>query len=664
MIVLVRLGAALLALAVIRLLPESGAGLYLRLAVATAVLLFPGAAMARLLGSRGAAGTLAWTLALLVGALAFVFAVSAPLWPALVLLGAAAAMATSFGRGPPPIAIRGRGVVFALGVLFGIALWSVQGEVGGDGLFHLARVRKLVALDDLSLDAVGEFADGGLHPGYAFPLWHGFLGLVAQLAGVDPALVLEHEATVLVPLAFLVAYEAGRALFGSAWLGAAALAAQVALIALAPGNGGSYTALALPATASRQLLVPAALALVFAYLREPRRGLLVSVGAAGLALTLVHPTYSLFLVVPLAGFLFARAVFDLRDARRIAIATGAFLVPAGLAILWLLPVARDAASTDPTDAELARALGNYGHQLDVGSETSYRLAPEVISRGGAVAVAALALVPLAAAAARRRWGAFVLGGSIAVLLVMLVPDLFVRLSDAVSLSQSRRAAGFLPFAFAFAGGAWVLARNLGALVLPLALVAGIVLQLSTPGDFTADLVHGGGPALLAWFALLGAAAGLAAAAAVRVRARPLRNEMLAGLAALLFVLPVGVHAAANWSERQGAGSVLSEGLIEALREDVPERAVVFSDLETSYRVAAQVPVYVAAAPPAHVADTEDNRPYARRVDVQRFFRTGDLAIPRRYGAGWLIVDGRRFDVQPDLPVVYLDDRFTLYKIAR
>ena len=33
---------------------------------------------------------------------------------------------------------------------------------------------------------------------------------------------------------------------------------------------------------------------------------------------------------------------------------------------------------------------------------------------------------------------------------MLVPFLFEHLSDAVSLSQSRRAAGFLPFAFAFA----------------------------------------------------------------------------------------------------------------------------------------------------------------------------------------------------------------------
>jgi hypothetical protein len=96
--------------------------------------------------------------------------------------------------------------------------------------------------------------------------------------------------------------------------------------------------------------------------------------------------------------------------------------------------------------------------------------------------------------------------------------------------------------------------------------------------------------------------------------------------------------------------------------DVPEGATVFSDLETSYRVAALAPVYVAAAPPAHVADTEDNRPYARRRDVMRFLRTGDLDIPRSYGANWLVVDRRRSFLRPALPLVYADDRYLLYRL--
>ena len=37
-----------------------------------------------------------------------------------------------------------------LAALLGLALWPAAPEVGGDGLFHLARARKLLELDDLS----------------------------------------------------------------------------------------------------------------------------------------------------------------------------------------------------------------------------------------------------------------------------------------------------------------------------------------------------------------------------------------------------------------------------------------------------------------------------------------------------------------------------------
>ena len=50
----------------------------------------------------------------------------------------------------------------------------------------------------------------------------------------------------LVPVAFLVAWEAGKEVFRSAWGGLAVLLAQVAIFSLAAGHGGSYTALALP----------------------------------------------------------------------------------------------------------------------------------------------------------------------------------------------------------------------------------------------------------------------------------------------------------------------------------------------------------------------------------------------------------------------------------
>ncbi|MGZ8782723.1 MAG: hypothetical protein ACXWZB_04410 [Gaiellaceae bacterium] len=636
----------------------------LQLAFANVVLLLPGAIVARALGLRGAAPTLAWSLALLFGALAVTFLVGASLSLTLVLLLAAGGVALRFARqAPRPERLPGRFWVFRAGLLLGVLLWHVAGNIGGDGLFHLARVQKLVAFDSLSLNAVNEFADGGLHPGYAFPLWHGFLALVARVGFLDPAEVVLHEASILVPVALLVAYEAGWALFRRVGPAVAVVCGAVAVTALAPASGGAYTALGLPATASRQLLLPAALALAFAYVERPTRGLLASVAAAGFALAVVHPTYAIFLWLPFAGFLLVRTLVDRREARRIATALAALVVPAGAYLAWLLPVVRETRSHAPGGDELQRAFRQYAGQLDVLSDTSYRLAPEVFGRAGAVAVAALLFVPLAGLALRRRWAAYVLGGFLAVAAVMLVAPLFVAFSDVVSISQSRRAAGFWPLAFAFAGGLVVIAALLRLFVLPAALAVGIALQLAYPGEFGYRLADGG-PALVTWLAVGGGVVALVLGLVFLKHKVPFeRPTALVGWAAALFVLPVAMHAAGNWSPSAARPpSTLTAGLVDALESDVPEGDVVYSDPETSYRIAASAPVYIAVAPPGHVADTDANRPYERRDESRRFFATGDLGIPRRAGADWLVVDRDRFDLTPKLDSVYRDERFTLYVV--
>jgi hypothetical protein len=123
-----------------------------------------------------------------------------------------------------------------------------------------------------------------------------------------------------------------------------------------------------------------------------------------------------------------------------------------------------------------------------------------------------------------------------------------------------------------------------------------------------------------------------------------------------------VHGFSHWSARPVAGQALTPGLVHALRTEVPKRAVVFSDLETSYRITAFAPVYVAAAPPAHVADTKANHPYRRRNDVTAFLRTGDLAIPRRYGASWIVLDRTRSTLRLQLAQAYADGRYVLYRL--
>ncbi|MGH2997658.1 MAG: hypothetical protein ACRDM9_15175, partial [Gaiellaceae bacterium] len=290
---------ALPALALAHVFPQTGAGLYLRLAAATLCLLVPGALVARALGQQSLVAVLSWSLAGLTAASALMFAVEGPLWWAFALYAGIGAVALPFAvmrplRRPSPFAIGAA----AAGVLFGIALWSIAGQLDGDGLFHLARIRKLEAFDNLGLESVNELVDGGLHPGYAFPLWHVLMGLVAWLAGVDSGAALLHEPSVLVPVAFVVAYEAGVAILRTAWAGIAALLAAVALTGLAPGRGGAYAALSLPATSSRHLLVPATVAAFFVFVRKPGWAAGLTAAAASLALALVHPTYVIFVAVP------------------------------------------------------------------------------------------------------------------------------------------------------------------------------------------------------------------------------------------------------------------------------------------------------------------------------------------------------------------------------
>ena len=108
--------------------------------------------------------------------------------------------------------------------------------------------------------------------------------------------------------------------------------------------------------------------------------------------------------------------------------------------------------------------------------------------------------------------------------------------------------------------------------------------------------------------------------------------------------------------------MLSAGLVRALRADVPRGDVVLSDPETSYRIAAEAPVYVVAAPPAHVADTRQNRPRARAREVALYLNNLDPTVPGRYGARWVVVDTRRSDFRPKGRRIYSDARYSLYRL--
>ena len=741
--------AAPILLGIARLLPAEGPGLALRMTAAGAcVLLLPGALILRALGmprslGPALAGALAWSLGVVFVALTLTFAGEGSLSLTIAAFGILCVGALVPALKAAPLVVDRSDLravlgVAAAGLLLGVAVWWASRTIGGDGLFHLARARKLDEVPVLfSVDVVAEFRGGGVHPGYAFPLWHGALALIARLADVDTADVVLRLPALLAPLALVLAYAAGQALFRSSAGGVAVAAAQAGLVAFPRGGVGSFEFLSLPATASRLLLVPALLALVFSFVSEGGRRLTLSIAAAAFALAVVHPTYALFVAVPLGGFLVARLLLRHSqgdaEGRRIGAALAAVLVPSGLFFVWLLPAVSDTASYLPDAAEKARGLARYAGQLDVSGD-SFRLAPEAIARGGPAVVAALLVVPLAVLAARRRFAAFVLGGTLAILLVVLVPGVFTRVADVSSLSQARRLALFLPLPFALAGAAYLLGRfRLAGCAAGLG--AGVGLQLAYPGEFTYRLGQGG-PGWTVWFAAAGGAAALVLGTLLgawpgqrRERRRPPRglsgnprdagareNRALArtqgasicrhigatedtassrfaaasgtrgvsrqarGLAtpwtaaiALAFTAPIAVAGLLDLARDRPDPYALTPGLVRAIRTEVPPREIVFSNLETSYRIAAYAPVTLAAAPPAHVARTKRNRPYDRFGAVKRFFFKTGVTDPERWrilnrwGARWLVVDKTRrvpTYVEYVAPAVYEDGRYALYRLPR
>ena len=178
---------------------------------------------------------------------------------------------------------------------------------------------------------------------------------------------------------------------------------------------------------------------------------------------------------------------------------------------------------------------------------SYRLAPEVFGRGGAIAVAALIMVPLAALVPLRRWSAFVLGGSLAVLAVTLTSALFPTLRrprlDLAGAARSRLRA------------VRVRLRRRADRARRRCCAGSCCRSRSSRGSCCsspsrATSATGSRAAALRTSPGRRCSAARSRSGSPRSSAGPAiheRAERLAALAAVLFVFPVGVHAATHWT---------------------------------------------------------------------------------------------------------------------
>ena len=361
--------------------------------------------------------------------------------------------------------------------------------------------------------------------------------------GLDPSVVVHREASVLVPLACLVAWEAGVAVFRSAAGGIGVLAASLGalllrrrprrLVRLARAAGD------LVAAAARAGRVRALLHLRCS---SGRRADLAALAVGFGALALVHPTYALFALIPLGAY----AVCGRRSGGARPPRSRRRSCPSALAVLWLRPLVDETLSRQPDRDDCRRRRSRT-----TAASSSSRRCTTSGSRprcpGGPARSRSRRSRSCRSRCSPRggRWGAFVLGGTV------VDPRADARsrssssrFSNAVSLSQSRRAAGFVPFAFAFAGGLALLARSVW--VLPFALAGRDRARAALAGRLRLRPPRTAGPAPSPGSRSSAARPRSCSGSSSRATGRRSATGS-AALAAVLFVLPVAVHGFRHWT---------------------------------------------------------------------------------------------------------------------
>jgi hypothetical protein len=670
---LVVLGS-LAASAVVCLLPGAGVLMPLKLAAATyAVLVLPGAVILRLLGwPRSLAAALpicaTWSVVALAPGFALMLLTDGGLIVAVLWLLFVIGAGLLVGRGKT-VEMDLRPTPLTLSFIVGIALFSALTWLGswvnvGDAVEHIARMRKISELDPpRSLDELGLLPpDSGLHPGYAFPLWHAAGALEVWISGLEETYLFRFWPSLLVPFAACAVYSAGRSMFGSRSAGLATCGAYLGVFAFPWGGDGYFKLLDYPGYICIFLFWPLVIDRTFTYLREGGREPILTVAAASFAVTAIHGSYTPFMIMLIGVFLVVRTAVarDPGDLRRLAVMLAAVTIPFFLFLAWLFPIA------DSASATIARGSAHFTTLVDTHGGL-LNMKPEWLTRGGPAAIAALLLVPLASAAVRTRAAAFIGGTSAFVILLLITPWFFTPFAEIESVSQGRRLLFYLPFAFALTGGALILARFRYFAVAG-ALVAGALLHLRWPGDFAYALKEPG-PGWVAWLSAVGAVVVLAAGAAGKLNVRYLNGWALPIVTA--FVLPLavtGIYGMGILNREKRSG--MNEHLVAAVDKYVSRDDVLLGMPKYAYRLTALSPIYVAAVAVGHGGDTVQNKSNERRRDAFAFFTPGTTQeelrdIVSRWHVQWVLVRKDRPYPREYLgrfPPVYEDERYALYPV--
>ena len=199
-----------------------------------------------------------------------------------------------------------------------------------------------------------------------------------------------------------------------------------------------------------------------------------------LAIALSHPTYALFLLVPLTGFAIVRVIWTRRDVVPLASGLAAVAVPTAPCSSGSGRSSRTPRATRPGRRRFAARSSATRASSTSGRSTATRsrpgLRPERRGRGRRAR-----RDPARRLRVRSQWAAYVVGGSLPILLLTLAGFAFPP--SRTSCRSRRQADRRVPAVrVCIRGWCTVLAGFLQGAALPAGLAAGLWLQLTWAGD--------------------------------------------------------------------------------------------------------------------------------------------------------------------------------------
>ncbi|MDX6553452.1 MAG: hypothetical protein QOH74_1940, partial [Gaiellales bacterium] len=524
------------------------------------------------------------------------------------------------------------GIAAAAGLACAVVSVQWQQSLTGDLIFHLARVRKLLAVPDLSLSAMSEMGGGHAHAGYAFPLLHGAEAGALWLAGLDPT-----RYTDLVPamavLMGVTSFAAGRALGGTA-VGAAV--AALSRWAAMTGIRTTLGELPWPGRFVFLILFPAALLAIIELIRTPADRRLQGVVTGGaLVVAIVHISYA----VPLLALMTGAVVISRRGWSALLgmlAATGAVA-----AFVWWValhgypkPVIAEGRWRDATQDAFVFVAG-HPVSLNAQTITEHRV-------GTLITVAAI--IPLLVWRAPKL--AFPAALAAAVLCLVAIPGFAPLLNATVGVGQTHRFGDAIPWPFVVAFVAALAVKEATRRwILPVALLLGLMAVIGpdrvksfwdiAPSVPTTPVAVA---AVLAavWYLVRG------------VRALPPSPLHVAIIPTVLVAL--ALVAAPDPSSVRAVSTDLLHGrpveptigipavLLDWIDQHGGTMPTVLTDELRSYRLGAYADVYVVAVPEVRTRAGPSSNPEQRRRDVRRFLSAGTAEADRRVILGKYDVD--------------------------